>query len=146
MEYNKEHMAKAIGRSLPISTKHAIEICSFIKNKNLGEAKKALERVIEKKQAVHFRKFKQVGHRKKIGPGRYPAKASMYILKLLNAVEANAQFKGLDTSSLAINSVIANRAARVWHHGRQRRRKMKRTNMEIIVEERRIVKKEEKKK
>lgn len=141
-------MAKAIGRGLPISTKHAVEICSFIRNKNLGEAKEILGKVIEKKQAIPFRRFKQVGHKKKIGPGRYPKKASQQLLKLLNAVEANAQFKGLDTSSLVIKSIKANKAARMWHYGRQRRRKMKRTHIEIIAEEKpteKKVKKENKK-
>lgn len=134
-DYNKEHMAKAIGRGLPISTKHAVEICSFIRNKNLGKAKEILGGVIEKKQAIPFRRFKQVGHKKEIGPGRYPKKASQQLLKLLNAIEVNAQFKGLDISSLVIKSIVANKAAKMWHYGRKRRRKMKRTHIEVIAEE-----------
>jgi large subunit ribosomal protein L22 len=141
-----EHTAKAVGVGLPISTKTSVEVCSFIRRKNLDKVKNLLKQVIDKKIAVPFKKFnRDVGHKKgKIAAGRYPEKTCIEVLKLLESVEANAQFKGLNTSNLIIKSIIANAANRPWHYGRQRRRKMKRTNIEIIVEER-AVKKEEKK-
>ncbi len=135
--YNKENMARAIGISLPISTKHSIEICNFIRNKNLSKARDLLKDVIEEKISVPFKRFKGgVGHKKGIGSGRYPKKSSIEIIKLLNTVEANAQFKGLNTSNLFIKHICAQKAPRQWHYGRQRRRKMKRTHIEVIVEER----------
>jgi len=138
-DYNKETMARAIGLSLPISTKHSIEICDFIRNKNLSKAKEILKEVIDEKKAVPFRKFNGgVGHKKKIGPGRYPKKASLEIIRLLNNVEVNAQFKGINTANLFIKHICANIASRPWHYGRQRRRKMKRTHIEVIVEERAV--------
>ena len=141
-DYNKENMAKVVGRSLPISTKYSVEICDFIGNKTTAEAKEELKKVAEGKKAVPFKKFKKgLSHKKRIGPGRYPKKAALEIIKLLESVEANAQFKGLNTSNLKIKHICANLASRPWHYGRQRRRKTKRTHIEIIVEE----KKEEKK-
>jgi len=140
-----ENTAKAFGRALPISKKSSVEICAFIRSKALDKAKILLQAVIDKKIAVPFKRHnKDVGHKKgKIAAGRYPEKACKEILKMLESVEANAQFKGLNTANLVIKSIIANSASRPWHYGRQSRRKMKRTNIEIVVEER-AVKKEEK--
>jgi large subunit ribosomal protein L22 len=142
-----EHTAKAVGRSLPISTKMSVEICTFIRNKNIAKAKNLLQAVIDKKTAVPFKRYNHdVGHKKgNIAAGRYPKKACEGILKLLEAVEANAQFKGLNTANLVIKNILANIASRPWHYGRQSRRKMKRTNIEVVVEEKAIKEKEEKK-
>lgn len=137
MNTDNEHIAKAIGRALPVSTKHSIEICNFIRGKKLEKAKMLLNEVISHKRAVPFRRFNWgVGHRKgKMGAGRYPEKACREILKIVECAEANAQFKGLNTSDIVISHIYANEASRPWHYGRQRRRRTKRTNVEIIVEE-----------
>jgi len=135
-KYNKETMAKVVGRSLPISTRHTIEICSFIRGKNLQKAKEILEKAIKLEKPIPFTKFnKGIGHKPGMGPGRYPVKASTDVLMLLNSVESNAQFKGLNTSKLTITHIKATTASKAWHYGRQRRRKMKRTNIEIIIGE-----------
>ena len=140
-----ENQARANGRDLPISTKHAIEICNFIRGKPLSKAKKILARVLDMKQAIPMNRFnKDRGHKPgNISAGQYPLKASEEILQLLDGVEANAQNKGLDTASLIIKTIIPNKASRPWHYGRQKRRKTKRTHISIIVEE---VKKETSKK
>src|SRR3989338_867590 len=134
--YGKGNMARAIGRSLPISFKQSIEICNFIRNKEIVYAKNVLNKAIERKRAIPFRRFNHnMGHKKKIGAGRYPEKASREILELINQVEANAQFKGLNSSNLVITHINSNKAATVMHYGRKRSRKAKRTNIEIIVQE-----------
>ncbi len=135
-DYNKETMAKSIGSSLSISTRHSIEICNFIRNKNLSKARDLLNDVVSEKKALPFKRFTGgVGHRKENGPGRYPKKATIEFIKLLDTVEANAQFKGLNTSGLFIKHICANNASRQWRYGRQKRRKMKRTHVEVVVEE-----------
>lgn len=129
-------MARVVGRSLPISTKFSVEVCNFIRNRSVSEAKGILQRVIEKKQAVPFKYYKRdLSHKRKIGPGRYPEKVASELIKLLESVEANAQFKGLNTSNLQITHINAHMASRPWHYGRKRRRKTKRTHIEIIVGE-----------
>jgi len=134
--YEKEHMARALGMALPVSLKQSVEICRFIKNKKVREAKKMLQEVIEKKKAVPFKRYdSDLGHKRKIGPGRYPEKASKEFIKLIELSEANAQFKGLNTSNLVIAHISAHNAGKAWHYGRKSRRKMKRTNIEIFVEE-----------
>ena len=130
-------MAKVVGRALPISTKFCIEICNFIRDMSTSDAKKILQTVVEGKKAVPFKIFNGgLGHKRKIGPGRYPIKATTEIISLIESAEANAQFKGLNTSDLYIAHINAHLASRPWRYGRQRRRKAKRTHIEIIVEER----------
>ncbi len=136
-QMEEENIAKAVGRALPISTKQSIEICAFIRKIPLEKAKKRLTDAINKKSAIPFKRFNDnMGHKKgKIAAGRYPEKACGHILKLVEGVEANAQFKGLNTANLVISHICAHKAARPWHYGRQRRRKTKRTNVEIVVKE-----------
>lgn len=132
----EEHYAKVISQNLPISTKHCIEIASFIRFKNLKKAKFLLEQVIIKKMAVPMKRFnRDTGHKPGIASGRYPVKACEHILKLLDVIEANAEYKGLNTDNLKISKIISNQGSGIWHHGRKRRRRMKRSHVEIEVEE-----------
>jgi|TARA_Y100000310_G_C20621568_1_gene783614 large subunit ribosomal protein L22 len=134
--YNKENMARAIGKSLPISFKQSIEICDFIRNKNVNYAKDALTKIINHELAIPFKRFNMnVGHKKNMAAGRYPKRASMEILNLITHVEANAQFKGINTSNLVITHINANKSSKVMHFGRKRSREAKRTNVEVVVQE-----------
>ena len=135
-KYDKENMAKVVGRALPISTKFSVEICNLIRNKKVSKAKEILQKVISGKEAIPFKIFnRDLSHKKGLGPGRYPKRAAEEILNLLESVEANAQFKGMNTSDLQITHMNAHLASRPWRYGRQRRRKAKRTHVEVIVEE-----------
>lgn len=145
LKYDKEKMARVFGRALPISTKNAIEICRVVRNMEIKKAKKILEDVITMKKPVPFKRFTgDLGHKKKLGPAKYPVKTATDILKLIQGVEANAQFKGLNTNDLVISHIKADKASKTWHYGRQRRRQMKRTNLELVVEEKISKKKENK--
>jgi len=133
----KENMARAMMKDLDISTKVAIEVANFIRGRSVENAKMVLNRVLEYKQAVPYKRFPNgVGHRsgKGMAAGRYPQKASQYFIDLIEQAEANAQTKGL-SSDLKIVHLAAQGAAKQWHYGRQRRREMKRTHIEIVVEE-----------
>lgn len=129
-------MARIVGTSLSISTKQAIEICSLLRRKNLSFAKRLLNEVIKGKQAIPFTRFNSdMGHKPGIGPGRYPKKASQEILNLLEGVEANAQFRGINTADLIIEHICAHKAGKVMRYGRKRGRKAKRTHVEVMVKE-----------
>ena len=135
---NKEsdHIAIANASNLSISTKVSIEICNFLRYKNLQKAKKILANVMEKKIAVPYKRYNMdIGHKPGIAAGRYPNKASAEILKLLNSAEANAENKGLDAEKLIISKLIANKGNRMYHPGRHRGIKMKRTHIEVMLEE-----------
>lgn len=130
-------MARALGSDLSISTKFAIEICSMLKKKSVADAKMMLEEVKEMKRAVPIRRFcNGVGHRKgKMGPGQFPIKASTAILKVIESAETNAQQKGLNTASLKIVHICAQRAARPMRFGRKGGVKTKRSHIEVVVQE-----------
>ena len=134
----KENQAFVRGLNLPISWKDSVEICRFLRKKNLQRAKQMLQRVLDKKIAIPIERYGLTdrGHRKgKMGPGFYPQKATKYILQLLNTLEANAQDKGLNASNLILKELIPNKASTPWHYGRKRRRKMKRAHLKIVAEE-----------
>ncbi len=124
-------------KDLPISTKHSVEICNFIRNRELSNAKNILSDVIDKKRAIPYKRYNtELAHRAgKLGPGRYPIKTSKQILSLLNSIEANAEDVGLDTKNLIINEIRANRGTHQLHFGRKRRRLMKRTHIFMSVKE-----------
>lgn len=135
-DFSKQSMARAVGIALPVSVKHSVEVCNYIRNRNVADAKRMLDRVITEKQAVPYRRFHQgLAHKTGIGPGRFPVNTSKEIKKLLESVEANAQFQGLSTANLVITSAVVQKAPVAWHYGRQRRRKMKRATIEIIAKE-----------
>ncbi len=98
--------AKAMGYEMPISFKHAVEICRAIRGKRIEEAMEFLEDVIAMKRAVPFKKHKKkVAHKsglEKWYAGRYPQKAAKAILKILRNLEANAEYKGLEVERLKI--------------------------------------------
>ena len=135
--YNEELHVRAVGRSLPISTKVSVEISNFLRKRSLQDAKRILERVVNEEQAIPYRRFnKDIGHKPgKIGPERYPKKASTEFINVMKNVEANAQMKGFNTNNLQIIHLCAHKASRPWHYGRQRRLLMKRTHVEIVVQE-----------
>ncbi|MBS3138088.1 50S ribosomal protein L22 [Candidatus Woesearchaeota archaeon] len=128
--------AKAVGRDLPISMKHSVEVCAFVKGKDLQHAKQLLKEVIVLKRAVPYYRFNQdLGHKKGMASGRYPQKTAKEILKVIESAEVNAQFKGMNTSRLRIAHLAAHLASRPFQSGRHRGRKMKRTHIEVIVQE-----------
>ena len=103
--------------------------------------------MIEKKQAIPYTRFNfDRGHKKKIGPGRYPIKTVKAILKVLENVESNAQFKGLNTSLLKIVHINSHKASLPRKYGRSRGVNSKRSHVEVIVEEKSEEKKIEEKK
>ena len=61
--------------------------------------------VVAKERAIPFRRYKnQVGHRSDPGvmSGRYPEKTANEFLKLLDNLESNAEYKGMDIDRLKI--------------------------------------------
>ncbi len=135
--FNKELMARVLGRDLRISLKQSVEVCKYLRHRKLAQSKRLLQEVLDMKRAIPFRTFTNgLGHRKgHLGPGRYPQKTAEAFLKLLESVEANAQTKGLNTSELEIIHICAHKGAKMFHHGRHYGRLMKNTHVEIVVKE-----------
>jgi large subunit ribosomal protein L22 len=139
-----DRTAIASGRDLRISPKAAREICHFIKGMRLDKAKESLQEVIELKKSVPYRRHKKkVAHRKNAqgyDAGRFPQKAAGEVLKLLDSVEANAEFKGLYTDRLKIIHISAHRARVIRNYiprafGRSSPYFNHLTHIEVAVEE-----------
>lgn len=99
-----KHVRAAV-REKSVSHKHAREVAKMIKGLSVEKARDTLQEVIALKRAVPFRRYKnEVGHRSDTGvmSGRYPRKAATEFLKLLDNLEANAEYKGMDLDRLKI--------------------------------------------
>ena len=117
LETDKKKSARATSVNTPISPRDALEIVRTVKGMKLDSAKDYLERVIEKKSAVPYRKFlDSVSHKKGIGPGRYPVRAAKYVLETLTNAENNAEFKQLDSDKLIIKSAVAQPAPPIKYY------------------------------
>ena len=116
-ELDANEIAKASGRDLRISPKAAREICNYIKGMKLAKAKETLQEVIELKKPIPYYRYRlKVPHRKEaqgFDAGRYPQKAASEVLRVLEMVEANAEFKGLYADNLKIVHIAANRGRRI---------------------------------
>ena len=113
---DESKLAKGMGVGLNMSFKHSVTVCDRIRNMELSKAINLLELVISKERAIPFKRFRTgVGHRKGDGKetiAKYPKKAASEILKVLRNVEANADYKGLDTEKLKLTHVEAHKGAR----------------------------------
>ena len=92
-------------REKDISHKHAREIAVAIKGLSIEKARDYLQAVINKKIAIAFGRYKnQVGHRSDPGmmSGRYPQKSAKEFIKVLDNLESNAEYKGMDLDRLKI--------------------------------------------
>ena len=102
---DKDRSAIASKRDSPISFKKTRKVCNAVKGKQLQKAKEYLERVLQFKEPIPFKRYKKKqAHRKGkgFGPGRYPLKSVKVVLELLNEVENNAEYKGLDVDRCRI--------------------------------------------
>lgn len=117
----EEKHAKAYGRNLRISAKHAAFLCRVIRKKPLARAKRLLEDLSAQRRSLD---------------GKYYMKTAKEMLMLLNSCEKNADAMGLDTGHLMVHA-----SAHLGTHLRRRRRKqgfgfrLKSANVEIILKE-----------
>src|SRR3989338_3301847 len=113
--------AKAKGISLPISTKESVEVADFIRGKTVVLAKKILQNAIAQKVPIPFNVYTNgVGHRKgNLLAGKYAPNTCKNILMILESAEANAQSRGLNSSTLKIAEIIANKGPTTGKAGRQ---------------------------
>ena len=112
---------------LPISTKHSIAICNFIRGKNIDNSIAILGDVQRLKRAVPMKG--EIPHRKgNMMSGRYPIKAAGEFIKILKSLKSNAIVNELELEKYVIfcKSNIASRPYR-----KSGRARGKRTNVQI---------------
>lgn len=140
---DKENTVRIIGRDLPVSYKHVIEISNYIRHKSILWAKKQLGLVLDKKIAVPFKRFnKDSGHRPGMAAGSYPQNATKEVLNLLKSLEGYAAHNNMDKNNLYIKEIIPNRTSSTYHTGRIRGIHMRSTHLEIVAAEKKQSKKE----
>ena len=103
--YDATRHVRSSLREKDISHKHAREVAVAIKGLSIEKARDFLQAVINKDRAVKFGRFKnQVGHRSDPGmmSGRYPQKTAKEFIKVLDNLESNAEYKGMDLDRLKI--------------------------------------------
>merc|ERR1719324_877730 len=111
---NEAESCKAKGSNLRCHFKNTRETCMAIKGMMLKKAQSYLQHVVEKKEAVAFRRFcggvgrtsqaKNAGATN--GQARWPKKSAQFLLNLL----LNAELKSLDMDKLFISHIQVNRA------------------------------------
>ncbi len=113
---DESNIAKAMMWDIPVHPKVMREVTAVIRGMKLQDAKKFLRAVIDKREAVPFRRSHgKQAHRRGLADkwgwpvGRYPVKAAKYLLKLLDNVENNAENKGLDPDRLRIIAIVAHK-------------------------------------
>jgi large subunit ribosomal protein L22 len=143
-DIDREKTARASGREIRVSHKHAREVCKTIKGMKLNQAKDYLSQVILKKKPVPFHRYvKKVGHRhglEKACSGRYPVKAATEILNVLEGAESNAEYKGLDLENLRIIHASAYPGIKIKRYisrafGRSSPRFNTLSHVELVLEE-----------
>lgn len=115
-ELDPKRSVKCAGREIRISPKAATEICKAIKGMKLPEAKKLLEDVAEKRRSIPYRRYKkEVPHKGAQGfhAGRYPVKAANRIRRLIEELESNAEYRGLDPEKVKIIHAASHRGMKV---------------------------------
>lgn len=126
----KKDEAIAKGTSVPISKKHSMYICSFIKNKKIDDAIKDLEKVMKMKKAVPFKG--EIPHRKGMMSGRYPVNAAREFIRILKGLKGNCIVNEMNIEDTKIAIASASWASRPLVRGGM---KSKRVNIIIRARE-----------
>ncbi len=109
----KKTEAVVYGKDLPISTKHSIAICDFIRGKTVEKAVSEISEVLRFKRAIPMKL--EIPHRKGKGMerGRYPINAVKQFIKLLKQLTANAIVNEMELEKCRIECK-ADRASRPY--------------------------------
>ena len=137
-----KHVRASI-REKKISHKHAREIATAIKGLTIEKARDYLQGVVEQKRCIPFGRYNnQVGHRSDPGvmSGRYPQKAATEVLKLLDNLESNAEYKGMDLDRLKIINATSHKGVSIKRfipraQGRATPKNDTMTHMEVVAQE-----------
>merc|ERR1712216_439679 len=128
---NEAESCKARGSHLRVHFKNTRETCHAIRGMMLKKAQSYLQHVVEKTEAIPFRRYcggvGRTGQAKNAGStngrARWPKKSAEFVLNLLSNAEANAELKSLDMDKLfvahaQVNKAVLNRRRTYRAHGR----------------------------
>ncbi len=144
-------LAIARVKNTDVHHKHCYQIARAVKGMYAGDAIEYLEKVVKQEAAIPYtrrsRKGKggntMAGHRKgKMGPGRYPHKASIAFIKLIESAMDNARqhHEDIDAEDMVITHLAAHRGQvkrgfRPRARGRASPHNHYQVNLEIFLED-----------
>lgn len=141
VEKDLEKSARAYGYELRCSQKDSMNLAHAIQGMTVESAKKYLNEIIALRRPLPaiYHKKKRL-HQKGIGPGSFPKKAAQYMLKVVENVQNNAEYKGFDIDKMKITHISAYQGRIVRGimpraHGRATDKNETTTDVEIILEE-----------
>jgi large subunit ribosomal protein L17e len=108
--------AQCRANDLRVHFKNTYETARAVRGMNLHKALAYLERVLEHKSIIPFRRFNDGIGRKAMSKnvnffnGRFPEKSVKHVMSLLKNLKSNAEAKGLDTEKCVISHVATQRA------------------------------------
>lgn len=110
-----EKTVRTSAREINVSPKHSRELCKAIKGLRIDEARELLEKVLRKEEVIPYKRFrKERGHKRGAkGPGGFPVKPARIFLKLIDELEANAEFKGLSPDNIRITQALAHKGRKI---------------------------------
>lgn len=114
--YDPTRHVRASLREKTISHKHAREIAVAIKGLSIEKARNYLQSVVGMGRAVPFRRYKnEVGHKSDTGvmAGRYPRKAANEFIRLIDNLESNAEYRGMDLDRLKIVNATVHKGRKI---------------------------------
>ena len=114
--YDKTRHVRAALREKTISHKHAREIAVAIKGLSIESERDNLQSVINLERAIPFRRYNnEVGHKSDTGvmAGRYPKKAATEFVRLLDNLESNAEYRGMDLDRLKIINATVHKGRKI---------------------------------
>lgn len=114
--YDKTRHVRAALREKSISHKHAREIAVKIKGMSIEKARTYLQSVVNLERAVPFKRYNnEMGHKSDTGvmSGRYPKKASTEFIRLLDNLESNAEYRGMDLDRLKIINATVHKGRKI---------------------------------
>jgi large subunit ribosomal protein L22 len=119
---NPKKSARAYGRSLRISTKSSVIVCSAVNGKLLEKGKKLLEDIASEKRSLD---------------GKYYTHVTKELLDLIKSAEKNAEFKGLEKERLFIHA-SAHTGFGFWRPRafKMRGQERKISNLQVVLEQR----------
>jgi len=136
IEKVKREFALVNGVNISMSPKESAHICNMIRGKNVDEAIKMIEEVIDFKRPVRMVALEYPHqHGKGVAGACYPIEAAKEFLRLLKSLKANALHHELELEKVIIAGK-ADKASRPFRRGGSR---FKRTNVML-----KLVKKQDK--
>jgi len=121
VEVSEDQVVRAMGYEYRVSWKKAVEVARFIKGFTINQAKSYLEDVVKLKAPIPIKRFKKKqAHHSTPWVGwpvaKWPVKVSKAYLAVLENLENNATFKGLNVDNVVLIHASVNKGRKIINY------------------------------